>query len=88
MNELPDILTQAFAFMGALSVALAAAKPLLAMLPASYRPWVDAVMYVLDKLAANSKPLHERPMRPARSSFIPPPPPPGYDPRQEDEHGP
>lgn len=83
MNELPDIVVQALAFMGGLSVVLAAAKPLLAMLPANVRPWVDAVVFLLDKLAANSKPLHERPVRPGKSSFIPPPP--GYDPRQEDE---
>lgn len=52
-------------FVGTLSVVLAAAKPLLAMLPPGARRWVDGASAVLDKIALNTTPLHERPLRPS-----------------------
>jgi hypothetical protein len=51
----------ALAAVGALSVILAAAKPFLAKLPPGARVWVDGLIAVLDYVAVNTKPLHDKP---------------------------
>jgi hypothetical protein len=58
----------ALACAAALSLLLIPAKAAAARAPAHWRPWLDGLFKFLDLLAANTRGLHTRPVKPAKKS--------------------
>lgn len=57
----------ALLIISAVSIALAPCKWLVdRYVPAQWRPWTDGLFRVLDYVAVNTRPLHERPTRKER----------------------